>query len=154
MHCTVVTTCFLSFCSQGKFLLSLLNYASFAFITKYNLKQLLGRWVKTFFFLCQAREDKMITGAVHKTEPRFGAAQEIRGKVSGRWREAAFLHVLLLFHCWHIRVGATSKPYPPQASRAAPLRPHLAHSSTIETHNHTALQPQCVCIPVHCSWLR
>lgn len=49
IHRTVVTTRFLSLCSQGKILLSLLNYASFAFITKYNLKQLLGRWVKTFF---------------------------------------------------------------------------------------------------------
>lgn len=71
----------------------------------------------------------MITGAVHKTEPRFGAAQEIRGKVSGRWREAAFLRVLLLFHCWHIRVGATSKLYIYIYiiySRAAPLKPHLA----------------------------
>lgn len=79
IHRTVVTTRFLSLCSQGKILLSLLNYASFAFITKYNLKQLLGRWVKTFF-LCQARKDKMITGAVHKTEPCFGATGDDGGR--------------------------------------------------------------------------
>lgn len=50
-HRAVVTADSLSFCSQGKRLLSLLNYASFGFITKLNLKQLLRRWVQAFFFL-------------------------------------------------------------------------------------------------------
>lgn len=59
-HRTTVTVNFLLLGSRGKFLLSLLNYTSFGFISKFKLKQLLRRWIKAFFKMFQATEDKIL----------------------------------------------------------------------------------------------